>query len=310
MEDGEYDQQHDGDDQERVTHQVLLQSHVPGLDFEAEHRNLADKQVAAHQHQEDVGQLRNSLMDSLHLVQIYQANPEQGVGRRRQTDERERLTFVAVEFSQSQGREGCHDECAEWQYGSDGVNVSAALNVRVQDVPAQHRWRYAEGDTIGQRVEFLTDRTADVQRAGRHAVEEVEHRAANDEPAGQANHAIGRLQTTINSEATAQEVATGNQVGYIDKRLTFHNEVDYSKIGEFLNPLLYMYGNSPGVSIIKRPPQSEGEGLMRLSRLNLGYGSDVASHLVAHLDQHLGIQREEEVDARTELDESQFAVDL
>ena len=156
-----------------------------------------------------------------HLVQIDQTNPKQGVGRIGQTDERKGLSVIAIEFCQSQGRKNSHDKSRKWQKSSQ----NSVKGIGLDDIKAEHGRSDAKGDNIGQRVELLADRTADVQGAGRHAVEEVEHSAANDEPASQANH-FTRLQTTINSEATAQEVATGNQVGYIDKRRTFHNEVE------------------------------------------------------------------------------------
>ena len=77
--------------------------------------------------------------------------------------------------------------------------------------PAEdHRCRgEAEGDDIGQGVQFLADGRTDLQGTGREAVKEVEHCAGNDKHEGKQVHA---LECIHGSNTTREEIAAGDSV--------------------------------------------------------------------------------------------------
>ena len=67
----------------------------------------------------------------------------------------------------------------------------------------------AEGDVVGQRIEFLADGRGDVQQAGRHPVEEVEHGADDDKQQGGV---VDPAERPVGGDAARDEVAAGDRV--------------------------------------------------------------------------------------------------
>ena len=83
----------------------------------------------------------------------HQGAPEEGVGGRGEAEEGGRLPRVEVELCQTEGGEGGHEQCHEGQGGAEVVGVHHLL----QTGEDHTRRGYAEGDDVGQRVEFLAD---------------------------------------------------------------------------------------------------------------------------------------------------------
>ena len=94
------------------------------------------------------------------MLAQHKAAPEQGIGRRRQADETEVLTLVEIELGQSQSRKRRHEEC---HIRHIVLQRSQRLGIvhLVEEMEKNGTWRYTEGDYIGQRIEFLTDRRRD-----------------------------------------------------------------------------------------------------------------------------------------------------
>ena len=149
------------------------------------------------------------------LIEIGETNPEDGIGRGGQSDEGERLTLVDVELCQTKCRECSHNESKQRE-PAEGHGVGA------KDVKAKHRGSEAERNDIGQRIEFLADRTRDVQSTSGESVEEVEDGTTKDEQTGKANLSG---ESEIDGEATAIEVAAGYYVGEVNQfQLTMNNK--------------------------------------------------------------------------------------
>ena len=74
----------------------------------------------------------------------------------------------------------------------------------------EHRGCKAEGNHIGQRIEFLADGPGDVHGTGCEAIEEVEHCSTKDEKTCQTDLSV---QAEIDGQTAAEEVAASNYIG-------------------------------------------------------------------------------------------------
>ena len=173
-------QWHAGDEEDVLD---LVATPSPLLELQGKKRYLGHEHpTAEHDERQHDGQ-RERDVHELGATTHDERPPEQGVGRRGQSDERGGLALVEIELGQAEGREGGDDES---HVGEDAAQAVEPLGVRqLVKEGEHHRGRgHTEGDVVGQRVEFLADGRRYPQQACAHAVEEVEDSAQDDEGQG------------------------------------------------------------------------------------------------------------------------------
>ena len=84
----------------------------------------------------------------------------------------------------------------------------------VEEVEEDGAWRYAEGNHVGQRVEFLSDGRGNAEGSCHHAVEEVEHGTYDNQQDGIR---ILPVKGTTGCHAAANEVAAGEGIGEVNE---------------------------------------------------------------------------------------------
>ena len=179
------------------------------------------------QENDDVEQPRLGIDSLLHQGER-QGRPEEGVGRRGESDKRSGLPLVDVELRQTQGREGGNEEGEVGNVLQLGNAAQRAAGVDVGRVDnlLQQREDHcgggeAEGDVVGERVEFLADGRGDLEQAGGEAVEDVEDGAEHYEEECPQKFVLEGCKC---GSATRKQVAAGDGVGdmFLEGHLFFH----------------------------------------------------------------------------------------
>ena len=198
--------------EEDVFHLVVLPREV--LELEGKQGNLRHQKERSRQHEEEKEGGVEEIAGEEGVLTHNEAAPEEGIGRSGHADERGGLARVEVELGQTQRRESRHDERRVRHHAAQMQHPLGILHLEEQR-EEDHGRRHAEGDDIGQRVELLADGGGDGKQTRRHAVEEVEHGAQDDEsdcPHVGGGMLVG-MSRTHGGDAAADEVATGDAVG-------------------------------------------------------------------------------------------------
>ena len=166
-------------------------------------------EIRYHEEREEKYQPQNDARVPIARIGKADAYPKERIGRNGEPDKRGALPVVDIEFGQTQSAGNRYQQC--------DVGQVREASVGEEQVVAQQRVNHetrcqSETYEVGEGVEFFAHGRVGVEQASRQPVEKIAYGSNDDAGGGCLKSAFQGKDT---SQAAGQEIAAGNDVGYV-----------------------------------------------------------------------------------------------